>query len=71
MVERLKLAGRADFLLTFLPVIIVQTILYIYIYIYIHTYTHTGISTQAYKHTRMSKEEVGEKREKNTEKGNA
>ena len=67
MVARSKLVGRADFLLTFLPVIIVQTI---YIYIYIHTHTDTGISMQAYKHTRMSKE-VGEKREKKTEKRNS
>ena len=65
MVARSKLVGRADFLLTFLPVIIVQTI-----YIYIYTHTHTGISMQAYKHTRMSKE-VGEKREKKTEKRNS
>ena len=71
MVARSKLVGRADFLLTFLPVIIVQTIyIYIYIYIYIHTHTDTGISMQAYKHTRMSKE-VGEKREKKTEKRNS
>ena len=69
MVARSKLVGRADFLLTFLPVIIVQTI-YIYIYIYIYTHTDTGISMQAYKHTRMSKE-VGEKREKKTEKRNS
>ena len=69
MVARSKLVGRADSLLTFLPVIIVQTI-YIYIYIYIHTHTDTGISMQAYKHTRMSKE-VGEKREKKTEKRNS
>ena len=37
MVKRLKLVGKADFLLTFLYVLILQTI-YIYMYVYMYIY---------------------------------